>query len=103
MGFRLLPPAKDVCQECAVKHEPELPHNRDSMFYQYSFYSKNGRWPVWKDALLHCAPEVREVWECEIRKAGAWKEPEAPEACPMDDGTIGTVQIIPIKERRKKR
>lgn len=100
-GFKLLPPAPDVCQECAVKHEPEQAHNKDSMYYQYQFYSKNGRWPVWKDAIAHCPPEIKEVWEREIKARGAWKEPGPPEACPMDDGTIGTVTVIPIKHERR--
>lgn len=29
-----------TCQECAVKHSPEQPHNRDSLAYQYKFYDK---------------------------------------------------------------
>lgn len=101
MAFKLLPPPKDACQECAVQHEPEQAHNKDSMYYQYWFYSKHGRWPVWKDAIAHCPPDVKEHWEREIRKAGAWKEPGPVEACPMDDGTIGTVTTIPIEEEEK--
>ena len=26
-----------TCPECAVKHTPDQPHNRDSLFYQYHF------------------------------------------------------------------
>ncbi len=34
-GLTLLPPPKDCCQECAVKHEPTEPHNPQSFFYQF--------------------------------------------------------------------
>ena len=101
-GFKLLAPSPDVCQECAVKHEPEQAHNKDSLYYQMQFRSKNGRWPVWKDAIAHCLPEIREVWEHEIKARGAWKEPAVPDACPMDDGTIGTVTVIQIKQPKAK-
>jgi hypothetical protein len=58
----LLPPRADVCQECAVDHKPELPHNRDSLFYQYKFYKDHGQWPTWADAMKHCTPEMRAQW-----------------------------------------
>lgn len=32
-----------TCPECAVKHDPEQPHNRDSLTYQYKFYDQHGR------------------------------------------------------------
>lgn len=35
-----------ACTECAVKHSPEQPHNRDSLAYQYKFYDEHGRWPT---------------------------------------------------------
>ena len=44
--FMLLPPAKDVCQECAVKHAPEEPHNKDSLYYQVKFHKEHGRYPT---------------------------------------------------------
>lgn len=50
------------CPECATKHTPEMPHNQQSLFYQYTFYEKHGRWPTWNDALAHCTPEMRDAW-----------------------------------------
>lgn len=50
------------CPECAAIHEPEMPHNQQSLFWQYSFMEKNGRWPTWNDALAHCTPEMRAEW-----------------------------------------
>lgn len=51
-----------VCQECARDHPPELPHDQPSLYYQYRFYAREGRWPTWDDAAAHCTPEVRELW-----------------------------------------
>ena len=62
-GFMLLgktPPG--TCPECAVAHDPDMPHNRDSLAYQYKFYDQYGRWPTWKDAMAHCSEEMKEAW-----------------------------------------
>jgi hypothetical protein len=66
----LLPPPKDKCQQCAGDHAPEWPHNQQSMFWQYWFLGKHGRWPKWKDALEHCAPTMRARWVEELGKRG---------------------------------
>lgn len=68
--WKLLSPKPDTCQECASKHEPELPHNQQSLFWQYNFYNKNGRWPTWKDAMVHCTPSMQEQWIIELAKYG---------------------------------
>lgn len=62
-GFTLMPPAEGTCPECATAHEEQLPHNQQSLFYQYNFYGKHGRWPTWKDAMEHCTDEVRAMWK----------------------------------------
>ena len=72
-GFRLLPCAPYVCQECAVLHTPEEPHNVQSLYYQYKFWAEHGRWPTWQDALAHVAEPLRGKWIAELRKHGAWK------------------------------
>lgn len=36
----------DTCPECAVVHDPQQPHNRDSLYYQYKFYDAHGCWPT---------------------------------------------------------
>ena len=68
--FMLMPPAPDVCQECAVKHDPMMPHNRDSLYYQYAFYAKNGRWPTWADAMAHCPEEIKGYWTDALMEKG---------------------------------
>jgi hypothetical protein len=77
--MHLLPAAPDKCPECAVDHEPWQAHNKDSLFYQMQFYGRHRRWPVWADAVAHCAPEIAAVWEAELRKGGHWKEPSPPD------------------------
>lgn len=67
---KLMPCAPGVCQECAVDHVPEQPHNQQSLYYQYKFYQKNGRWPTWEDAMRHCSPEMQELWRDSLKKQG---------------------------------
>lgn len=65
----LLPPAPHLCQACAIDHEPDQPHNQQSLHYQYWFYGQHGRWPTWTDAMAHCSEEVQKFWrEALIRK-----------------------------------
>jgi len=59
-----------TCPVCAVEHEPEYPHNRDSLYYQYKFYDEHGRWPTWKDAMSHCTENMKEIWIQELTKRG---------------------------------
>ena len=59
-----------ICPECAVEHDPEQPHNRDSLEYQYKFYDQHGRWPTWADAMAHCPEEVKKIWTQELKKRG---------------------------------
>lgn len=59
-----------TCPECAVKHDPEQPHNRDSLAYQYKFYDKHGRWPTWEDAMAHCSDDIKEFWRMELSRRG---------------------------------
>lgn len=73
--LQLLPPAPHLCQECAVEHDADEPHNALSLYYQIKFYKDNGRWPTWKDALAHCNEEVQTAWTRMLMDRGAWKEP----------------------------
>lgn len=59
-----------ICPECAMAHDPKLPHNRASIAYQNYFYDKNGRQPTWKDAMSHCTDAVKEKWTRELREWG---------------------------------
>ena len=59
-----------TCPMCAVKHNPEQPHNRDSLAYQYKFYDEHGRWPTWADAMEHCSEEVKTYWKEALEARG---------------------------------
>lgn len=66
----LLPPAKDKCQECAVKHEPHLPHDATSLFYLVKFKMDNNREATWEDAMSHCDEPMKQAWRKELTKMG---------------------------------
>ena len=66
--FKNTPPG--TCPMCAVKHDPEQPHNRDSLAYQYKFYDEFGRWPTWADAMAHCPEDIKRYWTEELGKRG---------------------------------
>lgn len=61
---------RGTCPECATAHDPELPHNRQSLTYQYKFYDRYGRWPTWLDAMAHCPDEIKQLWADALREHG---------------------------------
>ena len=58
------------CSQCGIVHEPDQPHDNQSLPYQYSFYAEHDRWPTWADAMAHCTPEVQEQWTTALRSRG---------------------------------
>jgi hypothetical protein len=77
-GVRLLgatPPG--TCPECAIKHDPDMPHNFQSLVYQYKYYDRHGRWPTWADAMAHCLPETKALWCEALKERGIEVNPEA--------------------------
>ena len=68
--FTVLPPAPDACQVCATKHDPQFPHNKGSLYYNFIFNDAYGRSPTWSDAMEHCTEEMKQVWIRELRKKG---------------------------------
>ena len=76
-AWKLLPPPESHCRICAVKHEPEMPHNAQSLFYGMRFRMRYGRDGTWADAVAHCPEDVREAWVQELRRMEAWTEPPA--------------------------
>lgn len=59
-----------TCLMCAVKHDPDQPHNLQSLAYQYKFYDEHGRWPTWKDAMEHCTKKVQQFWIQALKEKG---------------------------------
>lgn len=70
VNAQLLPAKPGTCQECGTAHKPEQPHDAQSLFYQYAFYGREGRWPTWSDAMGHCAPFIREQWTKLLKERG---------------------------------
>ena len=69
-AMMLLPPRPDVCQECAVDHPPEMPHNKQSLYYQTKFHMEHGRGATWADAMAHCTEEVKATWTDALKLHG---------------------------------
>ena len=59
-----------TCQHCAVTHESDMPHNQQSLTWQYKYYNAHGRFPTWADAMAHCTSEVQEVWAEALKEHG---------------------------------
>ena len=70
----LLPAKKGTCPDCAVIHEPNMPHNPESLYYQVKFRMKHGCRATWGDAMSHCTDEVKAYWKEALRKAGVSEE-----------------------------
>ena len=69
-AFTMFPAKPGTCPECAVKHDPEAPHNQQSLFYQYKFFNEHGRWPTWEDAMAHCSDGMKVIWGSLLREHG---------------------------------
>ena len=68
--FQIMPPRPGVCPYCAAEHDERAPHNPQSLYYQYRFFSEYGVWPNWGDAMKHCSEEVKATWKDELMKRG---------------------------------
>ena len=66
----LLPPSAGHCQTCGSRHEPELPHNAQSLYYQTAFNMERGRAPNWLDAMAHCSADMQALWTKHLTEAG---------------------------------
>lgn len=96
MSMHLMPPAAGTCPVCATAHEPELPHNAQSLYYQMRFNGVHGRWPTWADAVSHCVPRMQETWKDLLEQKKAWSEPPEgvePIAEPPENATAQMVEM----------
>jgi hypothetical protein len=67
-GLRMLPGPPGTCEWCHTEHEPDQPHNQQSLPYQMKFHTLHGRWPTWSDAMAHCTPEVKAQWREHLKE-----------------------------------
>ena len=71
----LMPPPEGHCRICAMKHDPNVPHNGLSLFYGMRFKMRYGREGTWADAIAHCDEQTQEFWKLRLIERGAWTEP----------------------------
>lgn len=69
-SLQILPPRKGACPICAATHEPMLPHNRNSYYYQMRFRQEHGHLPTWEDAMEHCTDEMKAEWRNFLKEWG---------------------------------
>lgn len=74
-NWSLLPPPAGVCSMCAKDHDPELPHDWQSLYWQYGFYAEYSRWPDVDDAFAHCDDEMHEAWREALAEHGVTLTP----------------------------
>ncbi len=53
--IKITPPGGKTCRICATNHDPQDPHDRDSLYYQNWFRKRFKRFPTWNDAMAHCS------------------------------------------------
>lgn len=94
----LMPAKAGTCVQCAGNHPSDLPHQRDSLFYQMRFQLAHGRAPTWADAAAHVDPKVREMWRSlllEIAPDAPWDVPAGAEPIAepwaLSDGVGGSL------------
>jgi hypothetical protein len=85
-AFGVLPPPPGKCQVCAAEHDPHLPHDAQSLYYQIIFEGMVGRSATWADAMAHCDDTIKDTWKAELQKLGAWTEPPAGETPVLHHG-----------------
>jgi hypothetical protein len=66
----MLPAPPNTCEKCAMKHDANLPHNQESLHWQYWFRGQRGRWPTWRDAMEHCSDDVKRKWVDALARLG---------------------------------
>lgn len=68
--WNLLPPREGACSQCAKEHEPDLPHDWQTLYWQYAFYAEHDRWPLLADAFAHCDDAMYELWREALAQHG---------------------------------
>ena len=68
--IRVIAPGRRKCPQCADRHGPHEPHNKNSLYYRAQFYQKHGRFPTWEDAMEGLSQMMTAYWRGEMRKKG---------------------------------
>ena len=72
--FQLVAPVPGACRICADFHDPEQPHNRNSLYFQMRFRKKYGRYPTWEDAMAHCNEQTKRMQRAKLAMLGVTSE-----------------------------
>lgn len=75
----MLPANPEACQVCATKHEPNAPHNLQSLPYGFLFVATFNRSPSWADAMAHCDLDMQLAWTSALRRDHKQVVPHEPE------------------------
>ena len=73
-NYTFAPPKPGACAVCATVHDPAMPHDRNSLYYQMQFRHKHGRYPTWKDAMSHCDDLTKRIWTAKLSMRGVKPE-----------------------------
>ena len=73
-GIKVMAPVPGTCPVCAAKHDPQEPHDRDSLYYQQRFHRGHERFPTWADAMAHCKEPMKAAWKKKLLDAGVSPE-----------------------------
>lgn len=76
----LLPPPPDACQVCERKHEPNLPHDAQSVYWHVRRQMDGEPPPTWDDALAHVSDEMHLALCVELLKHGVTVAPRGTDA-----------------------
>lgn len=68
--IRVVPPSPGSCPICATIHDPDKPHDRDSLYYQNRFCRRHKRFPTWEDAMAHCSDSVKRDFKKQLARRG---------------------------------
>lgn len=60
--IKICPPMPGACKVCATFHAPDLPHDRDSLYFVIQFRRRYKRFPTWDDAMAHCDTATRKAF-----------------------------------------
>lgn len=75
--IKITPPSAKACRICATVHDPQDPHDRDSLYYQNWFRKRFKRFPTWNDAMAHCSEITKACFKAKLIRRGIDPEDEA--------------------------
>ena len=68
--IKVVPTSPGSCPICATRHDPQEPHDRDSLYYQNWFRKRYKRFPTWEDAMSHCDEKTKRGYIRKLARRG---------------------------------